>query len=115
MVTSDGPVGLLVMGAPISVFAEGWDQIRAGVNAKLDIGGIVMTMYDSRTNLCRQVADEVRSHFKDLVFRTVIPRSTRLSEAPSFGDSIFQYDKLSAGAIAYKHLSLEVIDRYNLE
>ncbi len=87
----------------------------AGVNAKLDIGGIVMTMYDSRTNLCRQVAEEVRSHFGDLVFRTVIPRSIRLSEAPSFGDSIFQYDQLSSGAIAYKHLCLEVIDRFDLE
>ena len=92
------------------------EQLKeAGVNRVLDIGGIIMTMYDSRTNLNRQVGGEIRRHFGELVFKTVIPRTVRLSEAPSFGKPIFQYDGLGQGAIAYKHLSFEVIERFNLK
>ncbi|PJF37694.1 MAG: sporulation initiation inhibitor Soj, partial [Phototrophicales bacterium] len=63
-----------------------------GINPDLEIGGIIMTMFDVRTNLSRQVVGEVEEHFSDLIFKTPIPRSIRLSEAPSFGKSIFDYD-----------------------
>ncbi len=88
---------------------------EAGVNPDLQIGGILMTMFDSRTNLSHQVVDEVRSHFGDWVFDAVIPRTVRLSEAPSFGKSIFQYDPRGQGAIAYENLAKEAIQRFNLQ
>jgi chromosome partitioning protein len=86
----------------------------AGVNAALTVGGIVMTMYDVRTNLSRQVVDEVRRHLPDKIFNTVIPRTVRLSEAPSFGKTIFAYDPLSPGASAYKNLAKEIIARFGI-
>jgi len=87
---------------------------QAGVNPGLEIGGILMTMYDMRTNLSKQVVDEVREYFPKLVFNSIIPRSVRLSEAPSFGQSIFEYDPKSAGAIAYNDFAKEVIKRFKL-
>ena len=87
----------------------------AGINADLDVGGIVMTMFDIRTNLSRQVVDEVKKHLPDKIFSTVIPRTVRLSEAPSFGKTIFDYDPLSPGAAAYKQLAKEVIARFSLK
>ncbi|MGF1448688.1 MAG: ParA family protein [Opitutales bacterium] len=91
------------------------EQLRsAGVNDQLAIGGIIMTMFDGRTNLSREVVEEVRSSFPELIFPTVIPRSIRLSEAPSFGQSIFSYDPDSAGALAYAGLAREVITRFDL-
>ncbi len=87
----------------------------AGVNPALDVGGIIMTMFDSRTNLSKQVVDEVRQHLPDKVFRTVIPRTVRLSEAPSFGKTIFSYDPHGPGADAYRHLGKEVAERFNLK
>lgn len=90
-------------------------QIKdADVNPSLELGGIIMTMYDVRTNLSRQVVSDVRQHFGSDVFATMIPRSIRLGEAPSFGQSIFQYDPLSPGATAYKELTMEIIKRFNL-
>jgi chromosome partitioning protein len=86
----------------------------ADINGGLDIGGIVMTMFDVRTNLSRQVVDEVKRHLPDKIFETVIPRSVRLSEAPSFGKPIFQYDPHSPGAAAYHQLAAEVIKRFGL-
>ncbi len=86
----------------------------AGVNPALSVGGIVMTMYDIRTNLSRQVVDEVRQHLPTKIFNTVIPRTVRLSEAPSFGKTIFAYDPLSPGASAYKNLAREVIKRFEI-
>ena len=86
----------------------------AGVNGSLDIGGVVMTMYDVRTNLSRQVVEEVRRHLADKVFESVIPRTVRLSEAPSFGKPIFQYDPMSPGSTAYRNLAKEVIARFGL-
>jgi len=74
-----------------------------------------MTMFDARTNLSQQVVGEVRQHFGDLVFETVIPRTTRLAEAPSFGKPIIYYDKYSAGAAAYEVLALEVLKRLKLD
>ncbi len=87
----------------------------AGVNPKLEIGGVVMTMFDIRTKLARQVVDEVKRHLGEKVFESVIPRTVRLSEAPSFGQTIFDYDPLSPGASAYKNLAKEVIARFGLK
>lgn len=87
----------------------------AQVNPELKIGGIVMTMFDIRTNLCRQVVDEVKKHFGQWLMESVIPRSIRLGEAPSYGQSIFEYDPLSTGAIAYQKLTDEVIKRFKLK
>jgi len=87
----------------------------AGINTTLELGGVIMTMYDARTKLSKQVVDEVRSHLPDKIFETVIPRTIRLSEAPSFGKSIFAYDASSPGAHAYKQLAEEVIARFSLQ
>ncbi len=91
------------------------DRLKnASVSPSLEIGGIVMTMFDSRTNLSRQVVDEVKRHLPEKIFSTVIPRAVRLSEAPSFGKPIFAYDNSSPGAAAYRSLAKEVIARFNL-
>jgi len=82
-----------------------------GVNPRLELTGVVMTMYDGRTKLSQQVVGEVRQHFGDRVFETLIPRSTRLAEAPSFGKPIIHYDKYSAGAAAYELLAQEFLAR----
>jgi len=86
----------------------------AHLNDSLQLGGIVMTMFDSRTNLAKQVVDEVKQHLPDKIFKTVIPRTVRLSEAPSFGKPIFAYDPHGPGAAAYRALALEVIERFGL-
>ncbi len=88
-------------------------QIRdSGANPNLAIGGIVMTMYDGRTNLSQQVVEEVRKHFGQEVYGTVIPRSIRLGEAPSFGKSILEYEPSGAGANAYRALAAEFLARH---
>ena len=87
---------------------------EAGINPDLEVGGILMTMFDIRTNLSRQVESEVRSHFQDKVLTTVIPRSIRLSEAPSFGQTIFEYDPYGSGAVAYEKLGKEIIEKFQL-
>ncbi len=92
------------------------EQLRdAGVNPDLSVGGILMTMYDVRTNLSRQVVAEVKQHFPELVFDAMIPRSIRLGEAPSHGKHIFDYDPLSPGATAYEALAKEVTKRFALK
>jgi chromosome partitioning protein len=84
-------------------------QLRdSGVNPNLEILAVVMTMFDGRTRLAPQVVHEVRQHFGDLVCETLIPRTTRLAEAPSFGKPIIYYDKYSAGASAYEVLTEEL-------
>ena len=89
------------------------EQVRdSGANDRLEIGGIVMTMFDSRTNLSAQVVADVREHFAERVYQTVIPRSVRLSEAPSFGKSILEYDPNGAAATAYRALAGEFIRRH---
>ena len=75
----------------------------------LDLVGVVMTMYDGRTKLAQQVVGEVRQHFGDKVFETMIPRSTRLAEAPSFGKPVLLYDKDCAGSESYRNLAKEVM------
>jgi chromosome partitioning protein len=82
-----------------------------GVNPRLELLGVVMTMYDGRTKLSQQVVTEVREHFGERVFETMIPRSTRLAEAPSFGKPIIHYDKYSAGSAAYELLAQEFLAR----
>src|SRR5437016_1140791 len=89
------------------------EQVRdSGANDRIEIGGIVMTMFDSRTNLSAQVVAEVRKHFGKRVYQTVIPRTVRLSEAPSFGKSILEHDSHGAGAHAYRALAREFIKRH---
>jgi chromosome partitioning protein len=83
--------------------------IQRDLNPRLKIGGIVLTLFDPRTTLATQVAEQVRAQFPDETFRTVIPRSVRLSEAPSHGMPITQYDPSSRGGVAYKELTRELI------
>jgi chromosome partitioning protein len=90
------------------------ELVRANLNPELRIGGIVLTMYDGRTRLAEQVVQEVRKHFSDLVYQTVVPRSIRLSEAPGYGLPIALYDPLSRGGIAYRDLALELAKRSGL-
>ncbi len=88
-------------------------RIRSGLNPGLRIAGILLTMYDQRTNLSRQVAEEAEKYFKNLVFKTVVPRNVRLGEAPSFGKPILLYDATSTGAKSYFKLAAEIISRNN--
>jgi chromosome partitioning protein len=94
----------------VSQIVETVERVRDAFNPGLAISGVVMTMYDDRTNLSRQVVDEVRSVFGDRVFRTLIPRNIRLGEAPSHGKPIFLYDIRSKGAEAYLELAREFIE-----
>ena len=87
------------------------ERVRDSLNPSLEFEGIVLTMYDDRMNLARQVAEEVRNHFGDKVYRTVIPRNVRLGEAPSFGKPIILYDIRSRGSEAYVSLAKEFIQR----
>jgi len=86
-------------------------RVRAALNPALDIEGVLLTMFDERTNLGQQVAKDVREFFKDKVFRTVIPRNVRLGEAPSHGMPVILYDVKSRGAEAYLALAREVLER----
>ena len=86
-------------------------RVQGGVNPKLAIAGILLTMYDERTNLSKEVANEIRYHFAEKVFDTIVPRNVRLAEAPSHGVPIFQYDIKSRGAEAYLALAREVLAR----
>jgi chromosome partitioning protein len=99
----------------ISMITRILNQLRdTGVNPRLELLGVLMTMFDGRTKLSQQVVSEVRQHFGQAVFETVIPRSTRLAEAPSFGKPIIHYDKYSAGAAAYEVFTQELLRRLNL-
>jgi len=85
--------------------------VKTHLNPQLEVFGVVMTMFDSRTRLAQQVVDEVRDFFDDEVFKTLIPRTVRLSEAPSFGQPVTLYDPTGKGALAYRELAKEVMDR----
>ncbi len=87
------------------------ELVRTRLNPRLGVTGVLLTMYDGRTKLSSDVADEVRSYFGGLVFETVVPRSIRLAEAPSHGVPINRYDNRSAGADAYYRVALEVVER----
>jgi chromosome partitioning protein len=99
----------------ISMLTRLLKQLReTGVNPGLQLIGVVMTMFDGRTRLSQQVVDEVRQHFGEAVFETVIPRTTRLAEAPSFGKPIIYYDKYSAAAAAYEVLTQDLAKRLQI-
>lgn len=85
------------------------DLVRRALNPMLTVRGLVMTMYDSRTRLSKQVVEEVRTHFPKRVFNTIIPRGVHLSEAPSFGEPILSYSPKSSGSIAYEKLAAELL------
>lgn len=95
----------------LSVITDMVIKIQESTNPKLRLDGIVFTMFDSRTNLSRDVVEEVRRHFQDGLYNTVIPRNVRLSEAPSHGVDIFRYDPASKGAKAYLELAREYMRR----
>jgi chromosome partitioning protein len=88
-------------------------RVKQTVNPPLDMLGVVITMYDKRTSLSEQVLTEIRNHFGPKLFKTTIPRNVRLAEAPSYGQTIFEHDKWSKGARAYKALAKEVARRYH--
>lgn len=91
------------------------ERVRSSLNPALEIEGAVLTMYDARTRLAKEVADQVRTHFREKTYRTIIPRSVRLSEAPSFGEPIETFDPMSRGAIAYRAMAREFMTRHDLE
>lgn len=95
----------------VSALFETLDLVKARLNPSLNIEGVLLTMYDVRTNLAKQVAEEIKRYFGDKVFKTIIPRNVRLSEAPSFGMPVLLYDISSAGARAYVDLTVEVLKR----
>jgi chromosome partitioning protein len=93
----------------VSQMVETLQRIQASINPELTIDGVLLTMFDDRTNLARQVVNDIRGFFKEKVFASVIPRNVRLGEAPSFGRPIHLYDIKSKGAEAYMNLAREVI------
>jgi chromosome partitioning protein len=93
----------------LSQLVQTFQRIKGGLNPKLKIAGILLTMFDRRTNLSHQVAEDAENHFKDLVFKTTIPRNVRLGEAPSFGQPILLYDAMSPGAVSYFSLAKEIM------
>ena len=95
----------------VTELLETVERVRGSFNPSLEIEGIVLTMFDERTNLARQVTDDIRHHFGDSVFKTVIPRNVRLGEAPSFGKPVLAYDVKSKGAEAYLALAREFLKR----
>ena len=95
----------------ISQLTDTIDRIKEAFNPKLAVEGVLLTMYDDRTNLTRQVESDLREFFAEEVFKAVIPRTIRLAEAPSFGQSILAYDPRSRGAEAYIQLAKEVLQR----
>ena len=95
----------------VTKLLDSMKRVKSRLNPSLDIYGVLLTMYDNRTTLSKQVIDEVRGYFGPLVFDTMIPRTVKLSEAPSFGQPITQYDPKGKGSIAYLELAKEVINR----
>ncbi|MDR0567839.1 MAG: ParA family protein [Spirochaetaceae bacterium] len=95
----------------LSLLVQTIKRIRLGLNPKLDIAGIFFTMYDARTRLAQDVVKQVKLYFQNKIFNTIIPRNVRLSESPSHGSPISQYDPHCIGARAYKNLAQEVIER----
>lgn len=94
----------------LSMLLQTIKRVQGKLNPDLQIGGILFTMYDSRTRLAHEVVNEVTGYFKEKVFRTIIPRNVRLSEAPSFGKPINEYDPQSIGALSYRKLAEEVLN-----
>lgn len=95
----------------LSQLTRSIEMIRKHLNPLLELSTILLTMYDSRTKLASQVADEVKTHFPEQVLNTIIPRSVRVSEAPSYGKTVISYDRSSPGAIAYMEAAIEIANR----
>jgi chromosome partitioning protein len=91
------------------------ERVRAAYNPSLNIEGVLLTMYDDRTNLAQQVTETLREHFKEKLFRTVIPRNIRLAESPSHGKPVALYDPRSRGTLAYIELASELLERNGIE
>lgn len=96
----------------LSQLLKNVELVTSNLNPELKVGGVVLTMYDARTKLSKDVSQQVRDFFGDVAYRTVIPRSVRLSEAPSYGEPLEAFDEMSRGAIAYRHLGREFITRH---
>ncbi len=96
----------------LSQLMQTYQRIRSGLNPGLQIAGILLTMFDRRTNLSQQVADNAIGYFKDMVFKTVIPRNVRLGESPSFGKPILLYDATSTGSKSYFALAKEILNNH---
>jgi len=99
----------------LSQLLQNVELVKRNLNPELEIGGVVLTMYDARTRLSKEVADQVRAHFGPTVYRALIPRSVRLSEAPSYGEPIEAFDGMSRGAIAYRELAREFRRRHGMD
>lgn len=99
----------------ISELVSTLERVRAVFNREITIEGVLLTMYDDRTNLAQQVTETLREFFKERLFRTVIPRNVRLAEAPSHGKPVAVYDPRSRGAEAYFELTKEYLERHNIE
>jgi chromosome partitioning protein len=97
----------------VSQLLNTYNLIKKSINQDIKIQGVLMSMFDSRTNLSIQVVEEVKKHFKDIVYTTMIPRNIRLAEAPSYGMPIIYYDSKSKGAEAYQDLAVEFLEREN--
>jgi chromosome partitioning protein len=95
----------------ISELVSTIQRVQTSLNPRLEIAGILLTMYDDRTNLSKDVVDEVREHFAERVYRTIVPRNIRLAEAPSHGLPVLQYDIRCRGAVAYLELAQEFLER----
>jgi chromosome partitioning protein len=96
----------------LSQLLQNVDLVRRNLNPELTVGGVVLTMFDARTKLSHDVAEQVRHHFGDTTYRTVVPRTVRLSEAPSYGEPLEAFDPMSRGAIAYRQLGREFVQRH---
>ena len=99
----------------ISELVHTLERVRGGFNPELEIEGVLLTMYDDRTNLAQQVMQNLRDFFKDKLFQTVIPRNVRLAEAPSYGKPVLLYDPKSRGAESYRDLAGELLSRNKIE
>ena len=99
----------------VSQLLRNVELVQQNLNPKLHVGGAILTMFDGRTNLASDVADQVREFFGDRAYRTIVPRSVRLSEAPSYGEPIESFDPMSRGAIAYRELAREFRRRHGRE
>lgn len=91
------------------------DLVKSNLNGNLEIGGVVLTMFDTRTNLSKDIAYELKEHFGDKLFDTLVPRNIKLSEAPSHGLSIMEYEPNSTGAMAYERLTEEILKRFKIK
>jgi chromosome partitioning protein len=99
----------------ISELVQTLQRVRESMNKDLEIEGVLLTMYDDRTNLAQQVTENLRQFFKEKLLKTVIPRNVRLAEAPSYGKPVFLYDPKSRGAESYRELALELLQRNGIE